>query len=604
MNKQHVLLCLSIGLGLTCLAVAGGVTWSPSSPSASGTVSTSSAVPAVIGQPMMAAQSASSVRSALYPANWLPLYEGGTKDASGRFLQDFSYAGYAMGDAPIPVSFNNGYQVNAVTQFGADNSYSATGNPNAADATGPIQNAINAVCNAGGGVVFLPSGGYRIRPPANTPYALRLPCSNVILRGQVNASGTPQAYVFNDDPVMRAKRMIDMGPTDNRDVWFTDQATAPVAITSANSDPTRTITVASTSGLAVGQLIVVRTDLTPAFRDFHGMGPSQNACNVNGCWGPANWAQGQVAMRRIQAILPGNQLRLDIPVRYILNPNATNGNNPRIYRTNTISTNVGIENLFLAMRENTQPGLTDSDINTQGTAAYQTSNAVMIRVTGVVDGWIRNVRTFKPQANATYHIQSLGIAITRSARGISVLDCSVSMPQNRLGGGNGYLFFVSAQENLIRNAYAEGGRHNFQMADLTASGNVFLGGASVNPTSVSDYHGGLAHANLVDGMRIVGPGWESQNRGTTSNGAGVTGTQNVFWNLIKDDVGTNVFIRSHQFGFGYIIGTRGNAASLNLNGASFLAPSDFAELVNQGATLEPASLYLDQKARRDANPNY
>ncbi|MCH4893694.1 MULTISPECIES: hypothetical protein [unclassified Sphingomonas] len=603
MARRYVALVLG-GLALAGAALASSSGWLGTATTSAGAVRLPATGDGLSALSTVAAQSASTVRSVLYPANWLPLYEGGNKDSSGRFLQDFSYAGYAMGDAPIPTSFNNGHQVNVVTQFGADNSYSANSNPNAADATTPIQNAINAVCAAGGGVVFLPGGGYRIRPVGTAPYALRLPCSNVILRGQTNASGTPQAYVFNDDPVMRAKRMIDMGPTDNRDIWFTDQATTPVAVTSATNDPTRTITVASTAGLAVGQSIIVRTDLTPAFRDLHGMGPNQNGCNANGCWGSANWAQGQVAMRRIEAILPGNQLRLDIPVRYILNPDATTGNNPRIYRTGTVSTNVGIENLYLAMRENTQPGLTDADINTRGTAAYETSNAVMIRVTGVMDGWIRNVRTFKPQANATYHIQSLGIAITRSARGISVLDCSISFPQNRLGSGNGYLFFVSAQENLIRNAYAEGGRHNFQMSDLTASGNVLLGGASINPVSVSDYHGSLAHANLVDGMRIVGPGWESQNRGTTSNGGGVTGTQNVFWNLIKDDLGTNVFVRSHQFGFGYVIGTRGNTASLNLNGAAFLAPADFAELINQGATLEPQSLYLDQKARRDASPSY
>ena len=37
-------------------------------------------------------------RSSLYPEDWQP----GFADASGRFLHDFSYAGYARGEKPIP----------------------------------------------------------------------------------------------------------------------------------------------------------------------------------------------------------------------------------------------------------------------------------------------------------------------------------------------------------------------------------------------------------------------------------------------------------------------------------------------------------------------
>jgi hypothetical protein len=86
-------------------------------------------------------------RSALYPEDWTPGY----KDAQGRFLHDFSYAGYRRGEAPIPdPPPGAAYTVNVVTQFGADN----TG---VGDSTLAIQRAIDDVGAAGEGIVYLPA---------------------------------------------------------------------------------------------------------------------------------------------------------------------------------------------------------------------------------------------------------------------------------------------------------------------------------------------------------------------------------------------------------------------------------------------------------------
>ncbi|HSI09085.1 MAG TPA: hypothetical protein VK985_10920, partial [Rariglobus sp.] len=46
---------------------------------------------------------AATWRSSLYPENWKP----GFTDAQGRFLHDFSYAGYHAGERPLPVKTNN-----------------------------------------------------------------------------------------------------------------------------------------------------------------------------------------------------------------------------------------------------------------------------------------------------------------------------------------------------------------------------------------------------------------------------------------------------------------------------------------------------------------
>jgi hypothetical protein len=152
---------------------------------------------------------------------------------------------------------------------------------------------------------------------------------------------------------------------------------------------------------------------------------------------------------------------------------------------------------------------------------------------------------------------------------------------------------------------AERGRHNFQFAGMGAHGNVILGGQTLSSELPNDFHVGLSHANLIDGIETFGTGWQAINRGASSDGAGMTGTQNVFWNLIKRDTRPEALIDSKQYRYGYIIGTRGNPAQVNTTPQiAIQAPDDWVEHLNNGANLVPQSLYLDQKARRDADPTY
>ncbi|WP_448659118.1 hypothetical protein ACPVPU_01330 [Sphingomonas sp. CJ99] len=601
MQHRHVN-ALVIGGGLVAAAGAFALTSDTSTGRITALPSALQAAP--LGPASVQAQSSAPVRSALYPETWLPISEGGTKDASGRFLQDFSYAGYANGDKTIPTGFGNNRTYNAVTQYGADNTYNAATNPNSADASNAIQTAINAICTAGGGTVFLPAGTYRIRPQGTNPAALSLNCNNLILRGAVDAQGMPATFLFNDLANMRGRRVIFVGTVDDRFVWYNSQVSTPTPVTQPVTDPTRIITVGDTSAFQVGAPIVIRTSTTEAFKAFHGMTAGINGCTANGCWWDGS-GQGQLYYRTVQAILSGNRIRLDAPIRYFLNPDPTTGNNPRAYRTTPATYNVGIENISIGMRENPNPGLSDSTIGTPGTAAYETSGAQAIRFAGAKDSWVRNVHSFRPAVNTqNFHLSSIGIALSASTRGISVLNSSMSFPQNRLGGGNGYLMVVAGQDHLLRDCRTEGGRHNFQITDMSASGNVILGGMTINSESTNDFHVALSHANLVDGVVTIGNFWQTIGRGATSNGAGITGTQNVFWNLVKNDSASGVFIQSEQFGWGYIIGTRGNTAAVDIAGPSVSAPNDWVEAPNNGANLSPVSLYLDQKARRDANPNY
>ena len=107
---------------------------------------------------------AGPVRSALYPNDWQP----GRKDAQGRFLHDFSYAGYRNGEQPFPALVGR-KRIDVVTDFAADR----TG---ASDATRALQAALDAATP--GSEVFIPSGQYRIDG------LLKLTTSGVALRGE------------------------------------------------------------------------------------------------------------------------------------------------------------------------------------------------------------------------------------------------------------------------------------------------------------------------------------------------------------------------------------------------------------------------------------
>src|SRR5690606_39052919 len=90
----------------------------------------------------------STWRSELFPADWSP----SLTMPDGRFLHDFSYAGYAAGERPLPERASE--PVISVLDRGAD----PTG---LVDSTQAIQDTIDALPHEGG-TVWLPEGTYRI----------------------------------------------------------------------------------------------------------------------------------------------------------------------------------------------------------------------------------------------------------------------------------------------------------------------------------------------------------------------------------------------------------------------------------------------------------
>jgi len=270
-------------------------------------------------------------RSSLYPEDWTPGY----RDQEGRFLHDFSYAGYHMGEVNIPTDPCGA--VIDVTQapYRADH----TGVLNA---TAAIQAAIDAAGAAGGGIVYLPPGTYRIKPPSGADHALSISRSGVVLRG----AGPAETFLFNDETYMRYKSVIRVAPSG----WTGWHAPVPNTVVKIARDvgyPTHVIPVVSTMTqdgrfpkprFQKGDWVVLRAECTEDFIAEHGM---------SGLWNAS--LMGVTLYRRVTAVdTNDNTITVDIPTRYYLKTR----DNARVYQVPPHLEEVGVEGLSIGMREN------------------------------------------------------------------------------------------------------------------------------------------------------------------------------------------------------------------------------------------------------------
>lgn len=488
-------------------------------------------------------------RSALYPSTWTPAFT----DSSGRFLHDFSYAGYARGERPIPDVTTN---VVDVTTLGAD----PTG---MTDGTAAVQSAIDAVEALGGGVVFFPAGDYRVEG------RLRVEASGVVLRG----AGRTTSRVFFATPT----------PTGGAGLTFAGApSSGPDVLLAADGEArSERVSVADVSTFAVGDDVDVGFVITDDFITDHGM---------TGTWMVSNGQWRAFFRRTIVAIeqdVPP-RLVLDVPLRYPVKTRDA----ASVRRVTGLLREVGLEDL----------GISDA---VSLTAARANDRVHAVAFTGVADAWVRRVTSFRsPAANSNHHFASGGILVERSKR-VTITDVVLERAQNRGSGGNGYLFeLMMSNEVLVSDSIGRAGRHNFiQNWDFSTNGCVFLRVTSedgraediLSTVALSEFHHSLAMANLIDGA-ISNDGWGAVNRRNESSGAGHSATENVFWN-VRGGV-----VRSMQFGWGYVIGTEGVSIETSLadifGRARGTAPEDFVEGADEGDRLEPPSLYEDQRTRR------
>jgi hypothetical protein len=529
-------------------------------------------------------------RSTLYPTNWLPPTATSANFETGKLLQDFSYAGYRAGEAPIPDVAGPVFNVTNAP-YNAD----ASGTT---DATTAIQSAINAAQSAGGGVVFLPAGQYRISPQGTAAYALRISASGVVLRG----AGVGQTFLLNTKTNMRSKSVIRIeGPSG---AAFYSGGSGSSTLRNDVMGPTSVLPVTSTAGFAPGQWVVVRATCTDAWVTEH---------NEPGWLGYSNSLQGFAYFRRVTAVdSTANTVTVDAPTRYYLKTR----DNARVVRLSTGPiTNVGLEDFSLANVQHPGTGWGENDYNNATNAAYDVHDSFLVRVVRARDSWIRRVESYQPAGNTfTCHLLSNGILLNDSSR-ITIEAVHLQRPQYGGGGGNGYMYRLQNADNcLVQDSRATFSRHGFVLSHMGSSGNVFHRcvdtttgrqtgntGSQTTDGSGSDHHMRFSHSNLIDTCGANDSWWTANYRPYGSAPMhNLTSAHGVFWNIEGTGSGPAYVVRTEQSRYGYAIGTRGTRTAIDRPtiGGTKCNPADHVEGAGLGDTLEPFSLYEDQLARR------
>ncbi len=522
-------------------------------------------------------------RSLLYPENW-------TRDyiVDGKYIQDFSYAGYRHGEVELP-DYMPGPVAN-VLDYGADNSGED-------DATGAIQRAIDAVQNAGGGTVRLPVGTYKVKPANVGQAALKITGSNILLQGDGIGKTLIQGFAEN----MHKSQLILVSSASGS--W--DEVAG--AVGSLAEDvllPTTNIPVDSTAGFSVGDYVVIRSDRTREFIEEHKMKGFWSADFHPDTMGPTFY-------RRIVSVDEGaRSIEIDIPTRYPLKIR----DHARIYKVNPpAQRNVGLMDFSIGnVANHISDGWGEEDYNTPGTGAYEANQAFLIRLSNNIDCFVKNVATYPAGNEELIHMTSNGLDLDKT-KNATIEHCDFSYPQYEGGGGNGYGINICGQETLIKDCSSTSARHSFAFKYSYANGNVVYHYTSTDPKYGSDFHMYLSMSNLIDNEELNGDFVESVVRpygAFEGNRHGVTSSQTVFWNTkgnrYKD--GSDYIIDSRQHGYGYIIGTRGAAYQVKTTPTVFhtqygcldTAPEDYKEGIGEGDTLYPQSLYYDQLEKRRA----
>ena len=496
-------------------------------------------------------------RSLLYPEDWDPGYT----DAEGRFLHDFSYAGYHNGESEIPGN-PPGAVYDAVIDYGADNT--GTG-----DACASIQQAIDDAGTAGGGIVLLPEGVYRCDG------LLRITDSGVVLRGE----GPDRTHLFFTAVT---------GMTGRAHITFdgAPQQGADLLLAAEGENRSTTVYLDDASSLQAGDEVSDGWVITEEFTAEH---------NMTGTWVSFTGQWKPIFRREVVAVdleSTPHEVVLDVPLRYP----AKLRDGASLRKETGYLQECGIESLAVSNAVAWEDAWTEVRVHA-------------IHMIEVRDSWIKDVHSavspYEPEG--VYHLQNGGLKILSSKR-ITVADCRMEMAQHRGDGGSGYLFEIGkSNEVLIRDCAGIRGRHNFvQNWDFGTTGCVFLRcesaegrcltgpGDTIGTPCDSEYHHSLAMACLVDQCTVM-DGWYGGNRQFWSSGAGHTVTESVYW---KTD-GSGV-LRSWQYGWGYVIGTQGMIVATAVSGPSAegTEPEDWVEGLGSGEYLMPISLYEDQLARR------
>lgn len=462
-------------------------------------------------------------------------------------LQDFSYAGYAFNEKPIPnvpvkITVAPGDSIQAaLTQMSTFPK----------DASGFR------------GAVLLKAGTHIITN------GVSFKCDGVVLRGE----SPTNTFIYVNNNVFANKAAIAVGGGGSG-FMSTGNPSYVISADIKMGDTTASVTNASTL-FQPGDHVILTHDRNAAFLYDHNMD------------GVTYWPDSQciLAWYLVVKSVSGDVITFTEPMTYRL----LKSWNSKISKITKQWKNIGIENFSIGFK--------------QGASSADTDWAEAIRISRVTDAWVQNVRTYAPPG-ATDMLLSHGIVLN-DVKCATIQNCNFRKAYNQGGAGNGYLYHtIRCDDILFKNCTAYDGRHNFAL-NGTSSRIVFQNFVSSGNYLLCDTHRYLNRAILVDGGNFSTPAWSDScigfsNRGTESSGSGYTATEAVIWNTKGNSGGffTSYLATLNTHGRGYAIGTYGSLNSVRV-------PSDpntrvFKEGVGKSG-LQPSSLFNEQLKLRLAS---
>lgn len=417
--------------------------------------------------------------------NWLLVFVPafGLAAVANPVRIDFSYAGYQAGGQTLPA-------VPAVTSV----------RPSGKDDTDLLQSAIDHVAtlplDAHGfrGAVLLRPGRFHVAGQ------LRLNASGVILRG--SGSGAAGTTILADG--LQRRTLIQAGgstdPVLGEAVGVTDETVA------AGS---RLLTVASTSGLSVGDHVVVRRPSTREWISAIGMsGLPGTFANQRLDWQPGS--HDLVWDREITRVnVASSQIELDAPITTALEKKYGAGTVAKV-QSNPALQHIGIEDLAL-----------DSAYDARR-PKDEDHAWIAIALNHVEDGWVRRV--------TARHFVSSAVRADQRARRITVEDCRSESPVAEAGGYRRQEFIVYGQQVLFHRCHSEAGMNDFATGLLAAGPNVFLDCEATGSLGASGAFEGWSSGVLYERVHVPDSHIELLEDQNRAQAAGWTAANSLIWN--------------------------------------------------------------------------
>jgi hypothetical protein len=453
--------------------------------------------------------------------------------------------------------------------------------------TAVLQHALDETGAAGGGVVYLPAGTYRVSAQSEGRSVLQIRTDSTVLRG---AGAT--TFLLNTTTALRNSSIIEVSGAE-KDWLIPSGNTSLIAVDLPEG--VRVIPVQSVTGFVRGDRIILHSAPSAGFIAEHGMTAHWTAASLGGV----------TFCRTIDSVdTRNNLLFVDVPTRYAMKRR----DQSMVYRAGTPVRFSGIENLSVGNLQNPHSGWSDDSWSVPGSGAYEVDSSWVIRFRHAENSRVKGVSTYKPSENSSnVHLLSNGIGVFQS-RFITIDSCNFENPQYIGNGQNGDLVVLESNDALVSNSRFAHGRHGVTLKHPWSNGNTVLQCRMEHSRYGNGFQGFLSMTNLFDACTLQEDYLESVFLPSGHPAGGITSSQSVWYNTSGESYHPNrsILVDSRQFGHGYVIGTSGPADAVTtgpaegtVNGFPFhTLPVDFTEGIGKEGRLEPASLSLDQLRRR------